>query len=168
MNKRKTLTPRPAPAPTPYIDPALAEQETSQQRIRRRLQQRRCANCGTPNRRQGRANLCKACEEQGLQYCCLCEQVLTSDYFWSRRASHCTPCNGTRLGRKVGSRKQWQPGQPWNSRTKAVRDAEGWRVLKLLSVGATWEQVAEQMGETVSVIRQRHYRWIKKQKASEQ
>lgn len=143
--------------PTPYIfsDP----EETPAQRIRRRLQQARCANCGTPNRRQGRPALCKACEALGLKYCPVCATILPMSFYSSRRDGSCAPCNLTRLGHNVGAMKGWQPGQVWQVRTKAIREAENWRIAKLLAAGATWQHVSEIVGLPVNTIRCRYYRW---------
>lgn len=147
-------------APTPYHEPS--SDETPEQRTRRRLQQRRCVQCGTPNRRPGRPTLCQPCRDKGLKYCPACEQVLPIGSFVSPLAGHCQPCVGKRLGRALGAYNGWQPGDVWETRTQAVRDEENQRVLKLLAKGLTWRQIADEMGVPMGKIRCRYYRWERK------
>lgn len=86
--------------------------ETDLQRVRRRLQQRRCLGCGSPDR-EPRLHMCAGCKEK-VQYCNRCEQVKPVAAF-GRHGDWCRACH---IERK---RSQDPEAGKWRMRIGAAR-----------------------------------------------
>lgn len=117
------------------------EEETPQQRFRRRYQAKRCVVCG--GARWGRKAICKACWDANDRYCLKCEQVVSlADY--AAFASCCKPCKRALEGKARG----WRPNGKTLAglRTAAIHRARGQAradiIHSLKMRGWSWEEIA--------------------------
>lgn len=87
---------------SPVVGWDTAEQEeTEQQRFRRRYQGRRCVVCGTTDR-WGRKAICLACWDSGQRYCLRCERVVSVTNF-EHGSACCSACTAIRNAKRFRS-----------------------------------------------------------------
>lgn len=135
------------------------EAETPQQRVRRRLQQKRCVACGARSLMY-RQRLCTDCFERGDRYCSIGDHVVSVDAM-RPNSGHCKahrpyPPSGGREasieGLKRGAKTQHDRAQARVAEIGHLYYERGW----------TWEEIARKYGLTVGGVTSAFYRNRKK------
>lgn len=136
--------------------------ETELQRIRRRMQQRRCLGCGSPDR-VPRRHFCAACGER-WQYCSRCEQVKPCGEF-PRPGVWCRLCraDANRAARGIASREEGRARllaaarlggfAKASSKASEAKQIMIWRDKREW----TWAEIGRALGITPNAARCRYY-----------
>jgi excisionase family DNA binding protein len=139
------------------------EEETELQRTRRRIQERRCAYCGTPIK-DGRYRLCPI-HDSYLKYCPGCETVKEKAYAFARNRAdstgycqRCVTCDAVAKG-KPGLVEAVQR----RADQIAQADALAARIARLRAAEMAWRDVAARVGHSIHAVRGLYYRWERRQ-----